>query len=122
MKLTANLIVPSIETCLPFWVGRLGLVQTVEVPHGDGLGFVILQNGDLSLMLQSRDSLAADVPEAAVGAYRNMLYVHVDDLDAIRVALTGWPHLAPARTTFYGAREIIVADPAGNTVFFAQNG
>jgi hypothetical protein len=30
--------------------------------------------------------------------------------------------VVPERTTFYGARELIVRDPAGNVVFFAEHG
>lgn len=118
-RITCNLIVEDIETCLPFWVERLGFQKVAEVPHEDRLGFVILVDGELQLMLQTRASLASDVPAAAVGPFRSSLYLHVEDLAPIRAALSGWPLLIPERTTFYGAREIIVVDPAGNVVTFA---
>jgi hypothetical protein len=73
-------------------------------------------------MLQSRASLARDVPAIADGAYRSVLYIEVPDLAPIRKALAGWPPAAPERTTPYGAKEIIVRDPEGNAVFFAQHG
>jgi len=41
-------------------------------------------------------------------------------LAPIRKALAGWPLVIPERTTFYGAREIIVRDPANNVVAFAS--
>ena len=69
-KLTPNLIVDKIEDSLPFWVQRLGFEKTVEVPAGERLGFVILQRGDVELMLQSRASLAKDVPAIADGPHR----------------------------------------------------
>jgi uncharacterized glyoxalase superfamily protein PhnB len=119
--LTPNLIVDSIEACLPFWVTRLGFEKTVEVPEGDQLGFVILARDGVSLMLQSRASLANDVPALADGAYRTVLYLKVADLAPIRESLTGWPKIVESRTTFYGAHEIIVDDPAGNRVFFAAD-
>jgi len=118
-KLTPNLIVDSVEDGLAFWVDRLGFEKTVEVPHEDRLGFVIIQRGDLELMLQSRASLQKDVPPIADGAHRAVLYLEVDDLAPIRKALKGWPSVIPERTTFYGAREIIVRDPAGHVVFFS---
>jgi uncharacterized glyoxalase superfamily protein PhnB len=121
-KVTPNLIVEKIEQCLPFWVQRLGFAQTVEVPDGDRLGFVILQRDDLEVMLQSRASLAKDVPAIAGGAHRAVLYLEVADLAPIRAALDGWPLVAPERTTFYGAREIIVRDPEGHVVFFSAHG
>src|SRR5438105_3742541 len=59
-KLTPNLIVDDIEACLPFWTS-LGFTKTVEVPDGDRLGFVILVNAPVELMLQTRASVAKDV-------------------------------------------------------------
>jgi uncharacterized glyoxalase superfamily protein PhnB len=120
-KLTPNLIVDSIEECLPFWVDRLGFGKTVEVPNGDRLGFVILKHGDVELMLQSQASMNTDVAAIAKGPHRTTLYFEVEDLAPIREALRGWPEAAPERTTFYGAREIIVRDPAGNAVFFSSH-
>lgn len=120
-KLTPNLIVDRIEDCLSFWVDRLGFAKTVEVPHERGLGFVILKRGPIELMLQSRASLRDDVAALADGAYRAVIYLEVDDLAPIREALAGWPTVVSERTTFYGAREIIVKDPAGNAVFFAAH-
>ena len=120
-KLTPNLIVDSIEDCLPFWCDRLGFARTVEVPAGDKLGFVILKAGAVEVMLQSRASVEGDVAPLAAGAHRSMLYLEVDDLAPIRKALAGWPEIVPERTTFYGAREILVRDPAGNAVVFAHH-
>jgi len=120
-KLTANLIVESVEECLRFWVDRLGFEKTVEVPDDDRLGFVILKRGDLELMLQSRRSVQKDVPPIAEGPHRAVLYFEVTDLEPIRKALEGWPRVTPERTTFYGAREIIVKDPGGHVVFFAAH-
>ena len=121
-KITANLIVDSVEDGLAFWVDRLGFEKTVEVPHEDRLGFVILKRGALELMLQSRASLQTDVPPLAEGPHRSVLYLEVADLDSIRNALEGWPRVVPERTTFYGTREIIVRDPAGHVVFFSAHG
>lgn len=123
-KLTPNLIVENLAACLPFWVDRLGFTKTVEVPEAEGsdkLGFVILVKDKLELMLQSRASLETDVPAIAQGAYRSVLYLEVPDLAEIRKALQGYPLIVDGRETFYGAKEIIVADPAGNHVFFAAH-
>ena len=118
-QITTNLIVDAIEECLPFWVDRLGFDKTVEVPEGDRLGFVILKHGAVEVMLQSRASMEKDIPPVAEGPHRSFLYVHLGDLAAILTALSGWPLVVPERTTFYGAREIIVRDPAGNVVAFS---
>ena len=120
-KLTPNLIVDSVEDGLLFWVDRLGFEKTVEVPHDDRIGFAILRHGQLELMLQSRASLQRDVPQLAAPPHHAVLYFEVADLTPIRKALKDWPHVIPERKTFYGAREIIVKDPAGHTVFFSAH-
>jgi len=119
-SIVCNLIVETIEACLPFWVDRLGFEKTVDVPHDGALGFVILKRGAVELMLQSRASLAADIAGTGGDEFRAALYIDVEALAPIRKALEGWPLVVPERTTFYGAREIIVRDPAGNLVAFAS--
>jgi catechol 2,3-dioxygenase-like lactoylglutathione lyase family enzyme len=119
-SIVSNLIVPSIEACLPFYVERLGFTQTVDVPHDGKLGFVILKRGPVELMLQTRASVAADIAGLDPDGFRAALFIEVDQLAPIRQALDGWPLVIPERTTFYGAREIIVRDPAGNVVCFAS--
>ena len=119
-KLTPNLIVDRIEDCLPFWT-KLGFKKTVEVPDGDRLGFVILVNDPIEVMLQTRASVAKDVEPLADGPYRAALYIEVDKLAPIRKALGSTPLVVPERTTFYGAREIIVREPGGNIVTFASH-
>ena len=48
------------------------------------------------------------------------LFIEVDDLNAVEKALKGVQPVVPRRTTFYGADELIVKDPAGNHVTFAE--
>ena len=121
-KITANLIVDSVEEALGFWVDRLGFTKTVEVPEGERLGFVILTRDKTELMLQSKASMRKDVPAVAEGPHHALLYLEVEDLAPIRKALIDWPLLVPERTTFYGAHELIVKAPGGHTVFFAAHG
>ena len=118
--ITSNLIVESIEACLAFYEARLGFARTVEVPHEDKLGFVILKYAECELMLQSRASLAGDIAGVAGDPFRAALYIEVERLAPIRDALGDWPRVVPERTTFYGAREIIVRDPAGNVIAFSS--
>ncbi|HEV2736008.1 MAG TPA: hypothetical protein VGV85_14270, partial [Longimicrobiaceae bacterium] len=81
-KLTPVLYVEEIEPALPFWVERLGFAKTAEVPHGDRLGFVILQKGGVEVMYQTRDSVREDLPQVAgMPMGGSMLFVEVDDLD-----------------------------------------
>lgn len=121
-KLTPNLIVDRIEESLAFWVDRLGFQKVVEVPHEGRPGFAILKHGAVELMLQSRASLRGDVAAIAEGPQHAVVYCEVPDLAPLRAALEGWPLVVPERTTFYGAREIIVREPSGHVVFFSAHG
>lgn len=119
-KLTPVLYVEEIEGCLPFWE-RLGFEKTVEVPEGDRMGFAILVNGPVEVMYQTRASVENDVPEIASTPMGGaLLYIEVEDLDAVERALEGVDRVIPRRKTFYGADEFGVREPGGNLVSFAQ--
>lgn len=119
-KATPILFVERIETSLPFFEA-VGFAQVMDVPHGDHLGFVILSDGKVELMLQSFDSLAEDMPqlnEAARG--RSFLFVEVPDLAAVETVLAGHAIYMPRRGTFYGSEETGFIEPGGHYVTFAQ--
>jgi len=121
-KVTPVLFVEKIEAVIPFWTQHLGFIKTVEVPDGDRLAFVALQQGTAEVMYQSYASTEKDLP-AIAGDVREgptFLYVEVDDLNAVKAAVAGMEIYMPERTTFYGAREIGVKDPAGHFITFAQ--
>ena len=121
-KLSPVLVVDAIEPCLPFWIERLGFTQTVEVPEGDRLGFVILAKDGIEVMYQSRDSVRKDIPPLAdAPAGGTNLYIEVADVAAVERAVKGLEIVVPRRKTFYGADEIGVREPAGNAVIFSQH-
>lgn len=123
MKITPVLVVPAIEPLLPLWEA-LGFARTAEVPHGDGLGFVILARENAELMLQTVDSVRADEPrvfESTTVPGAASLFIEVDDLDAIIAKLPpGTDRFVERRPTPYGATETFIRDAAGNVVIFAQ--
>lgn len=122
-RLTPVLYVEEIEPALPFWIDRLGFEKTAEVPEGDRLGFVILKKGGVEVMYQTRASVQGDIPSLADTPMGGaLLFIEVEDLDAVARALEGIPPVVPRRTTFYGADELIVREPAGNVVTFARFG
>ncbi len=121
-RITPILFVEEIEPCAKFWTERLGFQKTAEVREGNKLGFLILQKGSVEIMYQTYASVAKDMPaiSSAVRKGPTFLYVEVDDLDAVITAVKGADVYMPVRTTFYGAKEIGVKDPAGHHVTFAQ--
>jgi uncharacterized glyoxalase superfamily protein PhnB len=121
-RITPVLYVQQIEPCVIFWVDRLGFKKTVEVPDGDRLGFVILERDGLEIMYQSFSSAEKDAPAAAreINGGRTFLYIEVDRLETVMDAMKGATVVVPLRTTFYGAKEIGVTDPAGHVIVFAE--
>ena len=123
-KITSVLFAEEIEPCLKFWVERFRFEKTIEVPEGDKLAFAILQKGGVELMYQTYASAEKDVsavsPEVRKG--QSFLYVEVESLDEIISAAKGAEVIMPIRTTFYGAKEIGIKDPAGHIITFAQLG
>jgi uncharacterized glyoxalase superfamily protein PhnB len=128
-KATPLITVDAIEPCLPFWTDALGFELTATVPHGDAIGFAMLNKGNVELMYQSRASIDADLgasggPAARLGselgASTTALFVEVEDLDAVIAALGDDVEvLVPRRQTFYGMDEIFVRAPCGTVVGFA---
>ncbi|HMD30688.1 MAG TPA: VOC family protein [Candidatus Acidoferrales bacterium] len=122
-KATALLRVERVEPSLAFWVERLGFQKVTEVMDGDSLGFVILTKGHVEIMLQSRASLAKDLPMLSVGALAPaVIYVGVTNLGEIAEKLTSSEIIVPRRTTYYGMEEIWAREPGGHIVGFAAPG
>ncbi len=128
LKATPLITVESIEPCLPFWTEKLGMEVTVTVPHGDAIGFAMLQKGDVEIMYQSRGSIDADLGTS--GAPANLgrelssgtstIFVEVESLDEVVAALGDDVEvLVPRRQTFYGMDELFVRPPCGTVVGFA---
>jgi uncharacterized glyoxalase superfamily protein PhnB len=119
-KVTPIRIVDRIEPCLPFWCDALGYEKRAEVPHEGALGFVLLENAAGEIMFQSRASLEADMPAVAKLAPHTVLFIEVKSLAQAIQAAKGSEVLVKERTTFYGMREIVVTDPMGTIVVFAE--
>lgn len=123
-KITPILFAEEIEPCLKFWVERLGFEKTIDVPEGSKLAFAILEKGGIELMYQTFASAEKDVsavsPEVRKGP--SFLYVEVEKLEEVITTMKGAEVIMPVRTTFYGAKEIGIKDPAGHIITFAQLG
>jgi hypothetical protein len=120
-RLTPVLVVDAVQPSLDIWERRLGFTKTVEVPHENTVGFAILVKDDIELMLQSVDSVRADLGTPGdVSGRSTALFLEVADLNAVEKALAGYPIALPRRTTFYGMHEVGVHEPGGHFVIFAQ--
>lgn len=121
-RITAVLVVTTVEPSLAFWEQRLGFTRTVAIPDQGPLAFAILQRDGTEVMLSSEEAARADLPQpdaVVIGTSTN-LFIEVTDLDDIVARLGGYPIAMPRRTTFYGMVEIGVIEPGGHWVTFAQ--
>jgi len=122
-KATPLLRVERVEPSLPFWVDRLGFQKVTEVMEGNSVGFVILTKGHVEIMLQSRASLAKDLPLLSVGAMAPaVVYMGVTNLEEIASKLSPTEIMVPKRSTEYGMEEIWVREPGGHVIGFAAPG
>jgi uncharacterized glyoxalase superfamily protein PhnB len=123
-RVTPILIVDAIEPLLPLW-DALGFARAAEVPHGDVLGFAMLQSDGVIVMMQTRASMRDDVSATLDGPApfnAAAIYIDVDDLDAVAAKLPAGTDIVVARRkTFYGAEETWIRDAAGNLIGFAHH-
>lgn len=120
-KVTPLHVVEAIEPCLALWCGALGYQKVVEVPHGGRLGFVLLAGAAGAVMLQTRESLAEDLPALHARGASALLYVDVESLDDALAAVKGAELVVPERKTFYGAREACIADASGTLLLLSEH-
>lgn len=132
LRQTPILVVDKIEPLLEFYEKRLGYQRLAEVPHGNGLGFIMLEQNGNHLMMQTRSSIADDLGTTAADpasrekllqAARGEVTFHfwiVDSLDTVIASMKGIQQLVPLRTTNYGMKEIVVQDSAGFVIVFAE--
>jgi len=124
-KLTPVLCCEAIEPCLEFWVEQLGLELTMSLPASETselLGFAMLNQGAVEVMLQTYASMGADLPDVAARAKDapSFLFLEVEDLAAVAARL-GETEIVKARhETFYGSTEITVRSPGGHYVTLAE--
>ncbi len=133
-KITTNLMVADVNKALDFYRQILGFSLVMGVPEGsqqivtahDGstpLGFAILQRDEVELMLQSQQSLAAELPEfrkRSVGGAIT-LYVQVASARELYEQIKDRATIVKdLHTTFYGAQEFYIRDGNGYVLTFAS--
>jgi hypothetical protein len=106
------------------WFMKVGFNVMFDVPAKDPryLGFVALEAGGAQVMLETRgnDNESREIRERTVESQHAVVFIVVDDLDAVIAALAGTKVLAERHTTFYGADEISYEEPGGHIVTFAK--
>lgn len=122
-KSTPILHVTAVEPCVKFWTERFGFKVTIQVPEGDHIGFVALENGSIELMYQTYSGMKADPANPLAGAVEkgpSFLFMEVPDIKAVIRALDKVEIVQGLHDTFYGSKEVVAREPGGHFVIFSQ--
>jgi uncharacterized glyoxalase superfamily protein PhnB len=122
-RVTPVLFVDNVEPCLKFWE-QLGFQRAMEVPDGASLAFAAVQKDGVEVMYQTIASAMKD-PSASAATKERLrshafLFVEIADLAPVLAALKGTKLEVEKHETFYGSQEIVVRDPGGHFVTFAE--
>lgn len=113
--LTPSLYAPDLQATLAFYVDVLGFQQTGG--YEDPPIWAELTRGEARIWLFSH---ALDDHPAPT--FSGLLYVFVDDVDAMAQTLEGRADIRwGPDTQDYGLRELGIADPNGYLIVFAQD-
>jgi catechol 2,3-dioxygenase-like lactoylglutathione lyase family enzyme len=122
-KSTPILHVKSVEPSLKFWTERFGFKPTIQVPEGNHIGFVALENGPVELMLQTYEGMQSDQSNPlakAVDQGPSFIFMEVPDINSVIKSLQGAEIVQGLHETFYGAKEVVAKEPGGHFVIFSQ--
>lgn len=122
-RLTPILVVDSIEPVVPFWEA-LGFRATNPNRVDGKLAFIEFVKEGYNIHYQTLVRIERDIPGATemLTGNTSLLYLAVDDLDAVIAALGDAEVVIPRRNTRWGADEIYVKEPGGNLIGFAKFG
>lgn len=124
-KATTILHVERVEPGVEFWTSRFGFMKTIEVPEGDHIGFAALENGPVELMYQTYEGMKADPANTLAAAAEqgpSFVFMEVADINKVLAAVEGANIVQGLHDTPYGAKEVIVREPGGHYIIFAQLG
>ena len=120
-RATPVLFVDRVEPTRDFFT-KVGFTVLFDVPEGDRLGFVGLEKDGVQVMVETRGNAneGQALREITRESRRAVVFIEVDNLDAVIAAFASEPALVERHETFYGADEISFMEPGGNVVTFAR--
>ena len=121
--ISPNIFTNDMKATIAFYQ-LLGFTKTMSVPEeGDDLVWVMMNNGSVTMMFQTFESLADDLPEISrKDGGSLLLYINLKNIKAffneIQSKVT---ILKGLETTFYGATEFSIKDNNGYVLTFAEH-
>jgi len=121
VRATTVLFVDRVEPTRDFF-SKLGFTVMFDVPDGDRLGFVGMEKDGVHVMVETRGNPneGQAVRELTRQSKASVLFIEVDNLDAVITALATEKAIVERHTTFYNADEISFMEPGGHIVTFAK--
>jgi uncharacterized glyoxalase superfamily protein PhnB len=122
-SLSPNIFTNDMKATVAFYQ-LLGFKITMSVPEeGDDLVWAMMTDGSVTMMFQTFESLANDLPEISRGKGGSLLlYINVKNIHSFFDELEGKVTvLKGLETTFYGATEFSILDNNGYVLTFAQH-
>ena len=120
-RATPVLFVDRVEPTRDFFM-KVGFTVLFDVPDGDKLGFAGLEKDGVQVMVETRGNPneGAALREITRQSRGAVVFIQVDNLDAVITALAAEPAIVERHRTFYGSDEITFMEPGGNVVTFAR--
>jgi uncharacterized glyoxalase superfamily protein PhnB len=122
--LSPNIFVNDMNATVAFYK-QLGFEVTMSVPgSGDDLVWAMMTNSKVTLMFQTYESLASELPEIKrTDGGSLLLYINVSDIKSLFDSVQDKVKvLKGLEKTFYGATEFSVVDNNSYVLTFAQHG
>ena len=124
MKVTSAtpvLFVDRVEPTRDFFL-KVGFTVMFDVPDGDHLGFVGLTKDGVQVMVETRGNTHEGAALQALSreSKRAVVFIEVDDLEAVIKSLAGAKVAVERHTTFYNADELTFEEPGGHLITFAK--
>ncbi|MFD0750998.1 VOC family protein [Mucilaginibacter calamicampi] len=122
-SLAPNIFVNDMKATIAFYK-ILGFNITLSVPEsGDELVWAMMANGSVTMMFQTFESLAGELPEVSrTDGGSLLLYINLKNIrqffEDIKDKVTV---LKGLETTFYGATEFSIKDNNGYVLTFAEH-
>ena len=121
LDLVPMLMCADVRASVRFYRHVLGFEVVDRMDDVGATGFASLRSGAAQVMLAS-PSYIPRAPRVEGRYPQAAYYFYVEDVDALRAAVTGagWP-ATECVDRFYGLREFEVVDPEGHVLLFGQD-
>ena len=122
-SLAPNIFTNNIQETVALYT-LLGFEVTMSVPEkGDELVWVMMANGGVSIMFQTYDSLAEELPEISRSNGGSLLlYITLKDIRGFFESVKDKVNLLKGlEKTFYGATEFSILDNNNYVITFAEH-